>query len=179
MATDSISLLTHGGLFTTLQPVVIPNIVGMSRTLAEKTLSDAPLRFVAAFPFGATGDGKAVSQTPAAGVTVRPYSVVRVNYPSPLGPLPDAAEQGPVLSGWITGEVRRLTVDARGAWLTLFVTDGVTFEFGLYKDAEAAAREVWMRRGAMLALAQRAFTGKNRVQIDVEDWMIQSISILA
>jgi len=179
VATDSISLLTHGGLFITLRPVVVPNVVGLSRTLAETTLSDAPLRYVAAFPFDGTGDGRAASQTPAAGVTAQPYSVVRVNYPSPLGPLPDAAEQGPVLSGWITGEVKRLTVDNQGAWLTLFVSEGVTFEFGLYKDAESAAREVWMRRGAMLALAQRAFTGKHWVQINVEDWMIQSISILA
>jgi hypothetical protein len=177
MATDHISFLPHGGAFNTLQPVVVPRVLGMGRTLAEKTLSDALLRYIAKFPFSASGDGTAVLQVPAAGVTVPPYSVVTVEYPTPLGPLPDAVVQGPVLSGWVAGDVTRITVDERGASLMLSISAGVSFEFNLYKDAVPTVREGWMRRGAMLALAQRALSGKHRVQIDVEDWVIKSLTI--
>lgn len=179
MATSSEVFAAHSGLFVTMQPVVVPNIVGKSRPSAEKTLSNATLRYVATFPFSATGDGSATHQQPAAGTTVRPYSVVTVAYPSPQGPLPDAPEQGAILSGWVTGDIERVTVDPHGARVTLAVSQTISFEFGLYTEAGGAAREVWMRRGAMLALAQRALTGKNRVQIEVADWFARSISILA
>jgi len=177
MATDHISFLPHGGAFNTLQPVVVPQVVGKGRTLAEKALSDALLRYVAKFPFSASGDGTAAHQSPAAGSTVLPYSVVTVEYPTPLGPLPDAVVQGPVLSGWVSGDVTRVTVNEAGASLMLAISPGVSFEFSLYKDAIATAREGWMRRGAMLALAQRALSGKHRVQLDVDDWMIKSLTL--
>ena len=177
MTTDHALVLLHGGAFHTLQPVVVPNVVGMGRTLAEKTLFDAPLRYIARFPFGANGNGTAAHQAPAAGATVLPYSVVTVEYPSPFGPLPDAVVQGPVLSGWVAGNVTRVTVDDSGASLMLSISAGVSFEFSLYKDAVPTAREGWMRRGAMLALAQRALSGKLRVQLDVDDWAIRSLTI--
>ena len=177
MATDHVSILPHGGAFNTLQPVVVPNVVGMGRSLAEKTLFDALLRYVARFPFSASGNGAAAHQAPAAGATVLPYSVVTVEYPSPFGPLPDAVVQGPVLSGWVAGNVTRITVDESGASLMLSISAGVNFEFSLYKDAVPAAREGWMRRGAMLALAQRALSGKHRVQLDVDDWTIKSLTL--
>jgi hypothetical protein len=90
-----------------------------------------------------------------------------------LGPIP--------LDGLITG----VTVNGLGASIRAVVqapSEPGEFNFDLYRDQQAPApsllpRVEWMRRGAMLALAQRAFTNGHRVKLIVANDLVQSIEI--
>jgi hypothetical protein len=76
-------------------PVTVPNLLGAGRTAAEATLDSLLLRHIARFPFAADANGVAVSQSPAAGTVIPKYTVVTIDYPSPLGPLDDSPIEGP------------------------------------------------------------------------------------
>jgi hypothetical protein len=150
------------------------------------------LRHIAKFPFSADGDGTATAQDPPVGTIVSSYTVVTVSYPSPMGPLPDTPVQGPTLpasnyEGRVTGvTVGNRTGSGQGAWIN-FVSqvDGgpVTFTGTLYFDhavnpGSPPDRTEWMRRGALLGMAQRAFTHAHQVRIlTTSDLFIQSIEI--
>lgn len=176
--------------------VVVPYLNGQDRASAEKMLHGLLLRHIAMLPFG-PGDGRATEQIPAAGTLVATYSVVRVIYPSPLGPMDDQPVSGPSPDRIIVeGRINRVVVNEHGASIditvekSLFLRTGPLFYYpaaggfalnlDLYQDPEPVPVpcERWMRRGAMLALAQRAFTGKNMVRIDSDDRIITSIEIM-
>lgn len=171
-------------------PVSVPNVIGLARTAAEAKLDSLLLRHIAKFP-GAAGDGRATAQSPLAGTLVPTYSVVAVTYPTPLGPLPDSPVEGPTLpAGTYVGEVQSVFAGdpwgtGQGAWID-FVTniDGpVTFTGTLYFDhgdnsGPPPPRTEWMRRGAMLGLAQRAFTNAHSVRLVIaSELFIQSIEL--
>jgi hypothetical protein len=72
-------------------PILVPNVIGHGRIDAETTLAAAGLCYQASFPFGANAQGLASTETPPAGSSVAPGSVVLVAYPSPLGDgIPDS-----------------------------------------------------------------------------------------
>ena len=88
-----------------------------------------------------------------------------------LGPIP------------LDGLIKGVTVDTRGASIR-FVGEAVPrageFNFDLYRDrtgppAPLLPRTEWMRRGATLGLAQRAFTNGHRVKLVVTNDLVQSI----
>ena len=151
----------------------------MGRGDAEQLLSSLSLRFIAKFPFSASGVGLASAQQPAAGTSIPEFSVVTVEYPSPLGPLDDSPVSGPEpTSGLLEGAITSVFVGQEGAGIGFSLSNGVApFRFGLYKDSDPVGREGWMRRGAMLALAQRAFSGKDRVRISFGNNMVETIVI--
>jgi len=172
--------------------VSVPNVIGLGRTAAEAKLFGLLLRHIGKFPFAAAGDGSATAQSPAASTLVPPFSVVSVTYPSPLGPLDDTAVQGPTLpAGTYEGQIKRVMAgdpwgSGQGAWIDFTtIMDGgpVTFMGVLYRDPNVnpgppPARTEWMRRGAMLGLAQRAFTNGHNVRVvTTSDLFIQSVEI--
>ncbi|MBY3243161.1 PASTA domain-containing protein [Rhizobium laguerreae] len=174
-------------------PVVVPNVFGMSGQAALAALGAVRLRHLAHRTFGATGDGTATEQNPPAGAVVPTFTVIEVSYPSPLGPIPDTAIEGPTLpAGTYDGSVTRVSVgnpfgSGQGAWLT-FATDmdggQVEFDATLYFDhalhpGAPPDRVEWMRRGAALGMAQRAFTNNHRVRlVTTQELFIQSIDIV-
>ena len=174
-------------------PVSVPNVIGMGRPQAEASLDAKLLRHIARFPFSATGDGTATLQDPPAGTLVPSFTVVTVSYPSPLGPIDDTPVQGPTLQagtyeGAVKGVIAGNLGSGQGAWIAFETQmDGgkVTFSGVLYFDQAFAMaalpdRAEWMRRGAMLALAQRAFTHGHKVRlVTTSDLSIQSIEIFA
>lgn len=175
-------------------PVSVPNVVGMGRHGAEAALDSAMLRHIARFPFSATGTGTASEQSPPAGAVVPSFTVVTVSYPSPMGPLDDTPITGPTLpAGTYEGRIASVVTGnpwgaGQGAWVAFETPmDGslVTFTGVLYLDRAVDApapadRTEWMRRGAMLGLAQRAFTNNHRVRVvTTDDLLIQSIEIFA
>lgn len=90
-----------------------------------------------------------------------------------LGPIP------------LDGLIKGVTVDTRGASIR-FVGEAAPrageFDFDLYRDrpgppASLLPRTEWMRRGATLGLAQRAFTNGQRVKLVVANDLVQSIEI--
>jgi hypothetical protein len=173
-------------------PVSVPNLIGLARTAAEAKLDSLLLRHIGKFPFGAAGDGRATAQSPLAGTLVPTYSVVAVTYPSPLGPLVDTPVEGPTLpAGTYVGKVQSVLAgdpwgSGQGAWID-FVTNidsgQVTFTGTLYFDhavnpGPPPSRKEWMRRGAMLGLAQRAFTNAHSVRLVMaSELFIQSIEL--
>lgn len=165
--------------------VTVPDLLGLGRTTAEAKLDSLHLRYIARFPFSATGDGSATSQEPAAGTEVPSYSIVTVSYPSPMGPMEDSPVLGPPLNGNFEGQVGGVVVWRRGASINLVLTaDGEkqNFLLPLYDDDDERPspllpRTVWMRRGAMLALAQCAFANKSKVRVTVADSVVLSIEI--
>jgi hypothetical protein len=173
--------------------VIVPNLIGLSRPDAEAALDALLLRHIAQFPFAASGDGTATTQTPAAGASVPAFTIVTVGYPSPLGPMDDSPVQGPELPlGTYEGQVRSVVVgnpfgSGQGAWIefaTLIEGSPVSFTGTLYFDHSIEApptlpRTEWMRRGAMLGLAQRAFTHDHKIRIvTAPNLFVQSIEIL-
>lgn len=174
--------------------ITVPNVIGMPRPEAEAALAANNLRYIARFPFSATGDGRAAAQDPAAGTLVPMFSVVTVSYPSPLGPLDDSPVGGPTLRpGTYEGVVRSVRAgnpfgSGQGAWISFetVIDDGVVgFTGVLYFDHAVHAapppdRTEWMRRGAMLAIAQRAFTHGHKVRlVTASDLFIASIEIFS
>jgi PASTA domain len=174
-------------------PVTVPNVIGLGNAAANAALDALLLRHISQFPFGADGDGTATAQSPAAGTVVPSYTIVTVSYPSPLGPLPDSPVEGPeLLLGTYDGEVRSVLVGnpygtGQGAWIefaTLIDGSPVSFTGTLYFDHAIHAppvlpRTEWMRRGAMLGLAQRAFTNGHKIRVVTASALfIQSIEIL-
>jgi PASTA domain len=165
-------------------PVAVPNLIGLGRTAAEAELDGLLLRHIAQFPFSATGDGSATAQSPAAGTMVGRYSIVTVAYPTPLGPLDDSPVEGPTISGNFEGTIKSVSVGGLGAAIDFAVPniDGVPedFQFGLYDDQPVPLipRAVWMRRGAMLSLAQRAFADGTTVRLSVTDVVVDSIALI-
>jgi hypothetical protein len=172
---------------------VIPNLIGIDRPTVEATLDALLLRHIARFPFGASGEGLAAAQSPAAGTSVPSFTIVTVSYPSPLGPMPDSPVEGPTLpSGTYEGEIKSVLVgdpwgSGQGAWVdfaTLIDGSPVRFTGVLYFDHNVSTpseqpRTEWMRRGAMLGLAQRAFTNSHKVRlITASNVFVQSIEIL-
>ena len=171
----------------------VPNVIGMSRTEAEATLAANNLRYIARFPFSATGDGRASAQDPAAGTSVPSFTVVTVSYPSPLGPLDDSPIGGPTLRpGTYEGTIKSVLVGnpfgtGQGAWIsfeTMMDGEPVSFTGVLYFDhalrPAPADRAEWMRRSAMLGIAQRAFTHGHKVRlVTASDLFIVSIEIFA
>jgi hypothetical protein len=157
-------------------PVVVPNVIGLTRAVAEATLDSLLLRHVAQFPFGPSTTGAASQQSPVAGTTVAQYSVVTVTYPTALDPMPDTPVQGPIPpDGIYEGKIKGLLVGNQfgtgvGAWMNFAIPlDGATADFmlTLYFDQTTAApspQVEWMRRAAMLGLAQRAFTNNGNVR---------------
>jgi hypothetical protein len=98
-------------------------------------------------------------------------------------------------SGTYEGRINSVLVgnpwgSGQGAWLefaTVLDSSAVRFTSTLYFDhsvgtAPQPARTEWMRRGAMLGLAQRAFTNGHKVRLvtaNVEQSIfVQSIEIL-
>lgn len=173
-------------------PITVPNVIGLGRTAAEAELDGLLLRHIAQFPFGATGDGSASQQSPVGGTMVPPYSIVTVAYPTPFGPLDDSPVEGPTLpAGTYEGHITSVTVgnpfgSGQGAWadlVTLIEGSPVTFVLALYFDHGVGAspqlpRTEWMRRGAMLGVAERAFTNGHNVRIvTTSDLFAQSIEI--
>jgi PASTA domain len=174
-------------------PVTVPNVIGLDGQAADAALDVLLLRHISQFPFGAEQDGKATAQNPAAGTSVPAYTIVTVSYPSPLGPMPDSPVQGPDLPlGTYEGQVRSVQVGdpwgtGQGAWIefaTLIEGSPVSFTGTLYFDHSVEGpptlpRIEWMRRGAMLGLAQRAFTNDHTIRIvTAPNLFVQSIEIL-
>ena len=146
--------------------VTVPNLIGRGRTEAEQLLASVPLRFIARFPFDASGAGLANAQSPTAGSLVPQYSVVTVDYPTPLGPLDDSPIEGPMPGGWLDGTVEGVFVGEQAVVLRFALDPAVApFTFTLYRNVDVATRESWMRRGAMLAVAQRAFSGGHATRL--------------
>ena len=146
--------------------VAVPTVTGLGRGEAEQLLASVSLRYIARFPFDAGGVGLATAQSPAPGSQVRQYSVVTVDYPSSLGPLDDSPVEGPLPTGWLDGTVEGVFVGEREVVLRFSLDPAVTpFTFTLYRNADVIEREGWMRRGAMLALAQRAFSGAHPTRL--------------
>lgn len=173
--------------------ISVPNVTGMTRSAAEAALAANNLRYIARFPFSATADGTASAQHPTPGTQVPLYTVVTVSYPSPLGPFDDSPIGGPMLRpGTYEGTIRSVLAgnpygSGQGAWI-LFETamqgEPVSFTGVLYFDhalhATPPDRTEWMRRGAMLGLAQRAFTHGHKVRlVTASDLFIASIEIFA
>ncbi|SEN50579.1 PASTA domain-containing protein [Duganella sp. CF517] len=174
--------------------ISVPNVIGMARPAAESTLAASQLRYIARFPFSATGDGTAAAQTPTPGSTAPMFSVVTVSYPSPLGPLDDSPVGGPTLRpGTYEGTIKRVLAgnpfgSGQGAWIgfeTALDGGAVGFTGVLYFDhalhpAAPPDRTEWMRRAAMLGIAQRAFTHGHRVRlVTANDLFIASIELFA
>jgi hypothetical protein len=173
-------------------PVLVPNVIGLGKVDAEAKLDAAHLRYIARFPFSATGDGSATAQSPAAGTSVPAFSIVTVDYPSILGPLDDSPVDGPTFpAGTYDATVTSVIVgdpfgSGQGAWVE-FVTqlDGgpVPVRGTLYFDHGASPgappdRIESMRRGAMLGAAQRAFTHQHPVRLVTGgDMSIRSIEL--
>jgi hypothetical protein len=173
----------------------IPNVIGMDRTAVEAALDSLLLRYIARVTFSATGDGKAAAQDPPAGVQVPSYSIITVSYPSPMGPLDDTPVRGPTLrAGTYEGRITSVMAgnpwgSGPGAWVSFAIQIDdrpVTFTGTLYFDhhgataAEPTDRTEWMRRGAMLGLAQRAFTNSHKVRLVTgAHWFVQSIEVFA
>jgi hypothetical protein len=159
--------------------VPVPNLIGLSGPDAKQLLTAIPLRFIWRFPFSATGVGLATAQSPAAGTQVPLYSIVTADFPSPLGPMPDAPEDGPSPNGWLDGTVEGVFVGQKAAVVRFSLDPSVPpFTFVLYRNEDVVDREGWMRRGAMLALAQRAFGGTHKTQLLVDaDDLVTSIEI--
>jgi hypothetical protein len=108
------------------------------------------------------------------------FSIVTVQYPSPLGPLDDSPVGGPQPSGFVDGNITAVLVNNRGVFVELALAADLRFQFTLYLEEPAVgvSRDVWMRRGAMLSLAQRAFTGRDLVQLKIEaDQQVTSIRL--
>jgi PASTA domain len=161
--------------------MLVPNVLGLSRTDAEAKLDSYRLRHIARFPFGEAGDGTASAQSPSPGTSVADYSIVIVSYPSPLGPLEDSPVEGPTFSGSIPGSITRIAVDRSAASITLatYPSLGESVEVSLYEDPPdpQMPRAEWMRRGAILGLAQRALTNKCRVLVDITDSVVDRIEV--
>jgi hypothetical protein len=102
------------------------------------------------------------------------YSVVTIEYPNPIL---DAEEpiDGPVpINGLMEGNISVVFVGKDGAGLGLSPDPSIPpFEYTLYNDADTTTREGYMRRGALLALAQRAFTGQDQVRISFTNKIVQ------
>jgi hypothetical protein len=85
----------------------------------------------------------------------------------------------------LDGLINAVLVDGSGASISFAVQApaGVgEFNFALYRDqppspAPLLPRTEWMKRGAMLGLAQRAFTNGHRVKLIVANDLVQSIEI--
>jgi hypothetical protein len=164
---------------TSLARVTVPNVIGLRKGDAEQRLTSVPLRFIAKGTFSATGDGTAAAQTPVAGTIVLEFSVVTVDYPNPIddteGPVDGPVPQNGPLEGTITG----VFVGRDRAGIAFSLDDSIPpFSYDLYHDADPTTREGYMRRGALLALAQRAYTGKDKVIINFGDRIIQGLWIL-
>jgi hypothetical protein len=123
---------------------------------------------------------------------VAPYSIVTVSYPTPLGPLPDSPVEGPTPpTGTYEGQINGVLVgnpwgSGQGAWVeSVILIEGspVSLTLTLYFDHNAdptpqLPRTEWMNRGAMLGLAQRAFTNAHNVRLFMtSDLFVQSIEI--
>lgn len=173
--------------------VTVPNLFGMTTQKAIATLAALKLRHLGQMPFSATGDGLAASQDPPAGSSVPIFTIVKVQYPSPLGPLEDGNVEGPTLPpGTYDGQITRVTVGnpygtGQGAWIS-FTTEmdqsQVEFDATLYFDhalhPEPADRIEWTRRGAMLGMIQRAFTNKHRVRLHItQSLFVHAIDLIA
>jgi hypothetical protein len=151
------------------------------------------LRHLGKLPFSATGDGTAADQDPPAGTDVPPFTIVTVSYPSPIGPLEDQNVEGPTLpAGTYDGQITRVSVgnptgSGQGAWISFVITmEDSPVEFGatIYFDhslhpGPAPDRIEWMRRGAMLGMAQRAFTNSHRVRLGItQELFVHNIEIV-
>jgi hypothetical protein len=159
---------------TDLSIVTVPNVIGMSRGEAEQTLTAVPLRFIAKFVSSGTGDGTAATQSPAAGSRVLEYAAITIEYPNPIL---DAEEplDGPVpINGLMEGNISAVFVGKNSAGIGFSPDPSIPpFEYTLYSDADTTTREGYMRRGALLALAQRAFTGQDQVRINFTNKIVE------
>jgi hypothetical protein len=145
--------------------VTVPNVIGLGRVDAEQRLASVPLRFRAQLVSSGTGGGAADAQTPAPGTSVIRYSVVTVRYPNPLLDSEEAVDGPEPESGLLEGIITSVLVGREGAGIGFSVQGLFPFSYFLYKESDPATREIYMRRGAMLAIAQRAFTGRDNVRI--------------
>jgi hypothetical protein len=175
-------------------PVSVPNVVGLSSADAPKILAAQRLRYILRYPEVAHGDGSVTEQNPVAGTLVPLYSVVTVTLPVPFGfGEPDRPVDGPYPNGNMEGFINGVRVDQRGAWIdfaTLIEGDAINIsDLALYRDQPAPPsllpRTEWMRRGAMLGLAQRALTNNHNVRLFTTGesflhdlHLVQSIEIL-
>jgi hypothetical protein len=162
--------------------IAVPDLVGggLGRGQAEPLLNSLLLRYVAKFRVVGGSTGLAVEQSPEAGKLVGPYSVVIVTYTTPLD-IPDSGIEGPGPSGSLSGRIDGVVVDAGGAWIA-FVSEGeVASSIWLYRDQSVPllARTEWIRRGAMLSLAQRAFSNQHSVRAFVTDNFVRRLEIFS
>jgi PASTA domain len=157
--------------------VHVPNVLGKGRFDAEQTLAAVPLRYIARTVTSTSPTG-ASWQSPAAGQTVLAYSVVTVEYPNPIATPGEGPVDGPQPKfGPLEGVITYVYVGKEGANIGLSVQGRIPFFYRLYSDNDPASREVYMRRGAMLAIAQRAFTGQDLVRVDFAGTTVESIQI--
>jgi len=174
--------------------ISVPSVIGMTRPGAEAALAANNLRYIARFPFSAAGDGTASAQNPTPGAAVPLFTVVTVSYASPMGPFDDSAVGGPTpRPGVYEGIIKSVRVgnpfgSGQGVWVGFETTmDGGPVEFTgtLYFDhavhpAPPPDRTEWMRRGAMLGIAQSAFTHGHQVRLVTDgDLVIASIELFA
>lgn len=160
----------------------VPDLIDLGRPTAEDRLDNLGLRYRALFKETNPPTGNVVAQSPAAGTRVGRYTVVTVTYSSPFD-MGDNTILGRSPDGPLDGKISAVKVDQNGASLDFLINgdDAPTLELQLYSDADAAAadfpRAEWMRRGALLGLAQRAFTFGDHVQVQF-DQAVVSIHLL-
>lgn len=159
-------------------PVAVPNLIGLGSGEVETLLDSLKLRYVQKFPFDANGSGAATEQSPAAGTQVPLFSTVTITFPVPLGPLDDRPG-GPTPSGSVEGRVASVSVSMGGASMILLIDGQVPVPLSLYRDPSTTniPHVEWMRRGAVLGLAQRALTNAHIVSLDVRDSVVLEIEI--
>jgi len=157
---------------------MVPSVIGLNRGDVLVRLSSVVLRTITVFTESATGGGVAAVQSPVAGTTVPQYSVVRVEYPNPVHTGETGIEGPEPISGLLEGTISAVFIGPDNAGIAFSPGQGIPpFSFVLYRDTEQVAREGYMRRGALLALAQRAFTGQSNVRVSFENKVVKAFWI--
>jgi hypothetical protein len=159
--------------------VTVPSVIGLGRNDAEAALGKVPLRYVQHIVVGA-GTGLATAQSPAAGTKVDAYTVVTVSYLSPIF-APDSPVEGPEPTGIFTGHIEGITVDGFGASISLAPDGGgPNVPLSLYADTPdlILPRTDWMRRGAFLGVAERAFSNASHISVTMANGVASAISLI-
>lgn len=151
--------------------IVVPNLIGEDAVAATARLDKLGLRYVQNQKTTGPPFTKVIDQHPTAGTDVKKFAVVTMTISS-IVDLDNRPIEGPFPSGNLEGSITGVTVEGRGAFVDFSAADTAETEFILYSTPREAAnddlpRTEWMRRGAMLGLAQRALTSAHRVQLFV------------
>jgi hypothetical protein len=153
--------------------VVVPDLVGKKVDIqtAGKMLDALGLRHQFSLTTTLPMDGLAWDQAPAAGTAVKLYTVVKVRFRAaddidlPVG--------GAIPKGGLQGKITGVSIDEHEVAVDVTLEDAVPISYVLYRvrlaDDDDLPRAEWMRRGAMLGLAQRALTNQHRVDLFVTE----------